>query len=246
MKTKILVTLSVVTMLFSCDLKKNETAQHTMDSLRSVVQANHQMTEAMVEIGVLIDSIDANRKVLRIHMADGATYESYVARMRDINQYVRKTERRIAALEKTVKKSGDKAYGSALRKLKAELDVRNHELAALKQQVDQYRSENDALISTVNLQKAEIEEKMNVIKVRQEETAQLQTQVNQLLTQSKLDQGEAYFARAQAVEETANRTKFAPKKKKSSRREALELYKLALSFGKTEAQKNITMLEKKF
>ncbi len=246
MKTKILITLTVVSMLFSCDLRKNETAQHTVDSLRSVVQANHQMTQTMVEIGVLMDSIDANRKVLRIHMADGATYESYVARMRDINQYVRKTERRIAALEKTVKKSGDKAYGSALRKLKAELDVRNHELAALKQQVDQYRSENDALISTVNLQKAEIEEKMNVIKVRQEETAQLQTQVNQLLTQSKLDQGEAYFARAQAVEETANRTKFAPKKKKSSRREALELYKLALSFGKTEAQKNIAMLEKKF
>ena len=245
MKTKILITLSVVAMFFSCDLRKNETAQHTVDSLRSVVQANHQMTQTMVEIGVLMDSIDANRKVLRIHMADGATYESYVARMRDINQYVRKTERRIAALAKTVKKSGDKVYGSAFRKLKADLDVRNHELAALRQMVDQYRSENDALISTVSLQKAEIEEKMNVIKVRQEETAQLQTQVNQLLTQSKLDQGEAYFVRAQAVEETANRTKFAPKKKKSSRREALELYKLALSFGKTEAQKNITMLEKK-
>jgi hypothetical protein len=51
--------------------------------------------------------------------------------------------------------------------------------------------------------------------------------------------------RAQAVEEAANRTKLAPKKKKDTLKEAIELYKKALSLGKTEAQDKITELEKK-
>jgi len=47
------------------------------------------------------------------------------------------------------------------------------------------------------------------------------------------------------VEEAANRTKLAPRKKKETLREAVELYKKALSLGKSEAQDNITALEKK-
>jgi hypothetical protein len=47
------------------------------------------------------------------------------------------------------------------------------------------------------------------------------------------------------VEETANRTKLAPKKKKASYEEAIQLYKKSLSLGKKEAQARITELEKK-
>ena len=42
----------------------------------------------------------------------------------------------------------------------------------------------------------------------------------------------------------SRRTKFAPKKKKETKREALELYKLSLSLGKTDAQSKIDELEK--
>jgi hypothetical protein len=48
-----------------------------------------------------------------------------------------------------------------------------------------------------------------------------------------------------AVEETANRTHFAPRKKKNTMREALELYKQAQVFGKDEAQAKIDELEKR-
>jgi hypothetical protein len=47
------------------------------------------------------------------------------------------------------------------------------------------------------------------------------------------------------VEEAANRTKLAPRKKKETYKEAIELYKKALSMGKQEAQDKITALEKK-
>jgi hypothetical protein len=60
-----------------------------------------------------------------------------------------------------------------------------------------------------------------------------------------VSEADSYFMRAQAVEEAANRTKLAPKKKKDTLKEAIELYKKALSLGKTEAQDKITELEKK-
>jgi len=53
-----------------------------------------------------------------------------------------------------------------------------------------------------------------------------------------------YFAQAQALELAASRTKFAPRRKKETRREALELYKLAYSLGNTEAESRIQKLEK--
>ena len=52
-------------------------------------------------------------------------------------------------------------------------------------------------------------------------------------------------ARAQAVEEAANRTKLAPRKKKDTYKEALELYKKSVSLGKAEAQAKVDELEKK-
>ena len=99
MKRGIVLIISIVGLMFSCDLKTKEAkeaAQRTVDSLRTELQANKKMTESLLEIGTLIDSIDANRKMLRVHMMEGTNYETYVSRMKDINEYVQKTERKIA------------------------------------------------------------------------------------------------------------------------------------------------------
>jgi hypothetical protein len=73
----------------------------------------------------------------------------------------------------------------------------------------------------------------------------IEARVQEIMIQGKMSEADAYYARAQAVEEAANRTKLAPRKKKETLREAVELYKKALSLGKNEAQDNITSLEKK-
>ncbi len=239
--------MSVVGLLCSCDLKKKDLAQRTADSLRTELQANRKLTEAMVEIGTLIDSIDANRKMLRVNMIEGTNYQAFSGRMRDINDYVRTAEAKIESLEKAIGKNNNNhaAYASAIKKLKGDLDIRNHELDALKEQVNVYKNQNENLISTVGLQKAEIDDKLNQIKSKQDDITKLQEQVNQLMVKSTIDQGDAYFAQAAAVEESANRTHFAPRKKKNSRKEAIELYKLALNFGKEEAQARIAALERK-
>ena len=65
------------------------------------------------------------------------------------------------------------------------------------------------------------------------------------MIQSKVSEGDAYYMRAQAIETAANRTRLAPRKKKETMKEALELYKKALSLGKSEAQAKIDQLEKR-
>lgn len=247
MQNRILLLMSLVGLLSGCDLKKNDHTKQTVDSLRTELETNRKLTQAMVDIGTLLDSIDANRKVLRVRMMEGTNYETFAGRMRDLNQYVRTAEAKIDALEKAARKYGnnDAAYASAIKKLKSDLEARDHELTALNEQVSVYKNQNENLISTVSLQKAEIEDKLSQIQSKQADITKLQDQVNQLMVKSTIDQGDSYFARAAAIEELANRTHFAPKKKKNTRKEAIELYKLALNLGKEEAQAKITALEKK-
>jgi uncharacterized protein (DUF3084 family) len=129
--------------------------------------------------------------------------------------------------------------------LKKDLEKTSKELVALQELVNTYRTENDNLVITVGQRDAEIAEKAELIRVKQEELSTIETQLKDFTAQTKVNEADAYFKHAQAVEETANRTKFAPKKKKRTRQEALELYKMALFLGKEEAQPKIEALEKK-
>jgi len=247
MKTKFFVLMSVVGLFWCCAPEKGkmENAQATIDSLRQELQVQQDLTETMTEVGALIDSIDENRKALRVKMVEGTDFDNYSKRMADINEYVKRTERRIASLETDAKQTRAAGYPTVIKKLKADLEKRSQEIAALEEQVKVYRNQNDNLVQTVSLQKAELDDKLNQLKVKQDEASQLEEQVKQLLVQSKLDEGEAYFERAVAVEETAKRTQFAPKKKKNSLKQALELYRMAQLYGKTDAQSKVEELEKR-
>jgi hypothetical protein len=97
----------------------------------------------------------------------------------------------------------------------------------------------------MGLQEAEIADKQTQIDSKNQELALIEARVQELMIQSKITDADAYFTRAQAVEEAANRTRLAPRKKKETLKEAVELYKKALSLGKNEAQDKITELEKK-
>ena len=143
-------------------------------------------------------------------------------------------------------KSGDEVFELTTKgKLKADLEERNKEIAQLNEHVDQLRNENQNLITTVGLQEAELTDKEAQILAKQQELALIEAKIQELMISSKVSEADGYYARAQAVEEAANRTKLAPKKKKETYTEAIELYKKALSLGKEEAQAKITELEKK-
>lgn len=246
---RIVLLVSIVGFLASCDfgMKKQAALQKEVDSLKTELIINQQVANTLEEVGILLDSIDRNRNILRTDMIEGTSYDQYLSRMAELNDYVKDTEAKIRSLEESAKssKSASRSYAASIKKLKAELETRNNELAVLQEQVERYRNENENLIQTVALQKAEIEDKITKLDSSVNQIGQLNGQIETLLTQSKIDQGEAYYLRALALETAADRTKFAPRKKKETRTEALELYKLAASFGKEEAQSRIVELESK-
>lgn len=230
----------------ACD-NKSEKLQTELDSLKAELQTNQKFVETLQEVGTLMDSIDANRQLLRVNMVEGTTYSDYTARMKDINNYVKDTQGKIGDLEKALKKSkgNANAYAATIKKLKADLEAKNLEITKLQDLVATLGNENQNLITTNGLQQAEINDKSAQIEAKKQELDLLEQKIQQVQLQSKVSEADSYFARAQAVEEAANRTKLAPRKKKETYKEAIELYRKSLSLGKTEAQAKIDALTKK-
>ncbi|MBT1702524.1 hypothetical protein [Chryseosolibacter indicus] len=235
--------LSVVGLIFGCSNKEKEQALQTqVDSLKTELRTSQETAQSLQEVGVLIDSIDASRQLLRTDMVEGTSYKDYKNRLKDISDYVKQTQNKIAELEKTAKNS--KVYAGTIKRLKADLEARTKQIAALEEEVARIRTENQSLARNVSERDSLINVNSQTIKMREESLAALETRVQEMSVESKNSQAEAYFAQAQALEKAADRTKFAPRKKKDTQREALELYKMALSLGKTEAETKIAELEK--
>ncbi len=243
---KLIVVLVFVVALVSCNKQKEIALQKEVDSLRVEVAVNRQMAETLQEVGLMIDSIDANRHALRTDLVEGTSYVDYTNRMREINTFVASTQAKIEDLEMALKKSkaSTSNYAATIAKLKKDLATRAEELAVLTEQVAHYRAQNDTLLTTIDLQTAEIADKTDQITAKQQQVAQLEEQVKQVTEKAQFDLADSYYQRALALEEAAKRTHFAPKKKKDTKREALELYKLAANGGKTEANDRIAKLEK--
>ncbi len=247
MLRNLVLAIPVAALLAGCGAKEREMLQTQVDSLKVELETSQAMAQTLTEVGSMMDSIDASRQLLRVDMVEGTTYTDYTSRMKDINSYVKETQRKVDDLEKSLQtsKANSAAFSKTIKRLKADLETKTQEIAALQEQVDKYRSENQNLITTVGMQEAELADKSTQIETKTQELALIEARIQELMIQSKMTEADAYYARGQAVEEAAARTKLAPKKKKETLREAIELYKKALSLGKAEAQEKITALESK-
>lgn len=240
---KLLFGLAIAGAFWSCDTKEKERLQSQVDSLRTELHESQRTAQTLQEIGVLIDSIDANRQLLRTDVVEGTSYSDYKSRLKDINSHIKETQDKIASLEKSAK-SAKGSYATTIKRLKNELEKSTQQIAALQSEVEKMRGENESLAMTVSRRDSTINQNLETIKMREQDVANLETRVQEIDSQSKASQADLYFAQAQALETAADRTKFAPKKKKETKREALELYKLSLSLGKQDAQAKIDELEK--
>jgi chromosome segregation ATPase len=247
MLKKLLYVLPLSVLLFSCDKQEKEAMQKQIDSLNIELERSQQMSQTLTEVGTLMDSIDASRQMLRVNMVEGTTYDDYASRMKDLNAYIKETSQKIAMLEKNLKGSNANArkLANTIQQLKNALQQKTNDVAALEEQVEKYRNENANLISTVDLQEKEITAKQAQIEAKEQELALIEARVQELMIQAKVSEADAYYTRGLAIEEAADRTKLAPRKKKETLKEAVELYRKALSLGKEEAQAKITELEKR-
>ncbi len=244
MSRKIFYLLFVVTsVLWGCNSKEKMRLQSQVDSLRKDAENNRLVSQALGDVGALLDSIDVSRNVLQTEMAGTDTsYSDYANRLRNINTYIHDSQQKIMKLEKSVAKN--KGYQATIQRLRADLESSTLQVAMLQKALETMRSENLTLAEQNNKQIIELTEKGEIIKKKESDLIALEAKTNEISAQAKTNQANLYFAQAQALEKAAQRTHFAPKKKKDTQREALELYKIALSLGKTEAKVKIEELQK--
>lgn len=241
---KYILGLAIIVALLSCDTKEKAFLQHKIDSLSVQLTVSQEVEKNMNEVGMLIDSIDASRNALQLKMIEGNNYADYVSRLNEINMYVKQTEKKLDDLEISSEKNS-KASASTIRRLKADLEKRSDEIVELQLQVAKLRDENLAVWIKVNEKDSILAMKDQVIKLNENNIAALEKLMSDTQDENKTTVANLYFAQAEALETAANRTQFAPRKKKEARQEALELYKLSLSMGNNNAQARITELEKK-
>lgn len=240
---KFILGLSVIGMLWGCNNKQREIAlQSEIDSLSTELQESQQTAEVLQEVGVMIDSIDASRQLLRTDMVEGTSYQDYKNRLASISDYVKESQEKIADLEKSAKKT--RGYAGTIKRLKADLEKTTQQLTLLEEEVKNARTENQSLARTVSQRDSVITINAETLKDREENLSSLESQMQEMNVETKNFQAESYFAQANALEEAASRTQFAGRKKKKTQREALELYKKALELGKDEAQVKVEKLEK--
>jgi chromosome segregation ATPase len=238
-----ILSLGIAALMMNCDSKERAQLQHKVDSLSAELQASKQVEATMGEIGVQIDSIDANRQALRTQMVEGTSYTNYISRLKDINGHITETKNKVAELEKNLKSAKGSA-AATVKRMREDLELRSKELLALQEEIENMRSENKKLATNINMKDSTITTREETIKLREQDIASLESLVKDINEQTKVKVANLYYAQAQALETAAQRTHFAPKKKKETKREALELYKLSLSLGKTEAEARIAELEK--
>ncbi len=244
MKIKIILGFAAVIMVLSgCGVQERKNMQAQIDSLNVEVKSNRENMATLQEVGVLLDSIDANRALLRVNMVEGMTLDTYSTRLKNINRYVIETESKIAQLEKSLKKA-NAGYQATIHRMKSELSNVNKQLAAMRVEGMDLKYRNGQLITQLSEKDSLLTDQQLYIKVKENELALKEAEAREMNEQRRVEKADLYFGHAAALETAADRTKFAPRKKKATRREALELYKISLGLGKTEAQERIDKLEK--
>ncbi len=248
MKTKNLLLVLIPFLLFSCGLKdENEQLKMQNEELEAQLSRAQAGVATLEQIGVLMDSIDEMRDVIQLDLEAGTSYEDYLQQMESLSQYVSETEEKLNNLERQFSQSSEKnsAYISTISRLKKDLSSKTKEIQELQDMVEGYKIENDQLLTMVELQEAEITNKTELIEQKKEELELLENRMVEIMAQAQISEADSYFARASAVEEAANRTKLAPKKKKETYMEAIELYKKAMALGNVDAENKIKELEER-
>lgn len=239
--------LVIVLAIAGCNSAEVTRLQIQNDSLRSILDSHQTATESLEDITMWLDSIDATRNVLVADLAEGTSHEGFSRRLKHINEFVKMSEEKIGVLQEALNSSEveSSAYLMVVDALKSEVQLRVNEVTRLNEQARIFKGENEGLEVTIRLREGEVNEKSRQASAKDEELLLLEAKIRSMEKKLRATEADAYYARALAVEEAARRTKLAPRKKRETLKEALELYKKSMSLGKEEAKTEIVRLEKK-
>lgn len=237
-----LLTFAVALLLFSaCTNKEAETLRSENDSLKAELQVNAEVMSTLQEVGDMIDSIDKTRKSIKLEMVEGISEEDYAARLQNIHEHVKQSEEKIKALEDNLKKlkTNESFYMDMIASLKDELELRLQEIYSLEKV-------NKELEAKVKVQESDLQESFIELEKKEQALAQQELQVAQLVSKLKLSESQTLYAKGLAMEESANRIKLAPNKKKATLREAVGYYRKAAELGNKDAMDRLKALQGKY
>jgi DNA repair exonuclease SbcCD ATPase subunit len=247
-KILLAITTTALCTVAGCQWKQeNEQLKLENEELKAELH-RAELTEAVLEeVGVMMDSIDKARNALRFDLESGTSYDDYLERMQEIKDYVDESEAKITQLEKEISQTSTESRRrmNLIAQLKKDLAEASLEVEKMSSTVESYKGVNRELIKLVDMQEAELDDMENEIEQKTEELELIENKIQELLRSAQMSEADAFFARAQAMEEAANRTKLAPRKKKETYAEALDLYKKALAYGREDAEPKIKELEDK-
>jgi hypothetical protein len=238
----LLLFIIVLSGLFGCNNNRDvNLCRQENDSLRLALNDHNAVVEALQEVGMIIDSIDQNRKILRVNMFEGTMPNDNAARLVEINGYVIRSEKKIAALESKLKKSNREGgiYMDMINVLRTEIYERLEEIYALEHV-------NLELEQKVKVQESDLKATFVELHKKEDALASQNLKAQQIANKLKLSEAEVFFAKGSALEETASRIRFAPHKKKATLIEAVGNYRKAAELGKKEASARLEALRGKY
>jgi chromosome segregation ATPase len=239
--------MMAASILSSCGLKtENEKLAAQNDSLQVQLQSTLLAVNTLQQVAAWMDSIDSGRQNLELGLEMGISSDDFVARMEAINRYVKDSEKKITDLESELGKasSQSQAYSGTISRLRRQLEEKSNEVAGLQMQVSKYRAENQDLISSVSMKEEEIKTKDSELEIKRQELQLLENRIQAIMKQSQMSEAEALFARGEALEEAARRTRLAPKKRRETFLEALDMYRQSKNLGYEGADAKIEELQK--
>lgn len=242
MKFQICLPVVLSVFLINCTPKEElEALQSANDSLKNELALNKEVMLTLQEVGSMIDSIDASRKQLKISVVEGGSEDDYAMRLQAIHEHVVRSEKKISSLEQSLKtmKTNESFYFDMIASLKDELELRLQEIYSLEKV-------NKELEEKVKVQESDLHDSFIELEKKQQALAEQELKVEQLVNKLNLSESETLFLKGKALEESANRIKLAPAKKKATLREAVGYYRKAADLGNKEAGKRMTDLRGKY
>ncbi len=248
MKTRTSVFLSLIGVCIGCDVHESEERLRLqINNVKQQLEVSRRNTEILLEVGKMMDSIDRNRFDVLVDWREQPTsFNKYKYRLKAMNSYVVETELKIKYLEQqidNVKGVSPDASGVIFR-LKERIRQRSLEVSNLKVQLSRYMFENKELFRQASIQDTEFDENESRLREQDKELKLLTIRIAAAQEAYKTMQAESCFDQARALEEVANRTRFAGAKKREALEQALALYRRALQLGKEEAGSKVLELEK--